>query len=346
MSDIEPTTGDELVSAYIDDEVTADQRARVEGDPSLLARAEALRGASVLVGQGVPSTGDVRERSIAAALAEFDLGAGATPPGAARSTEQATTGTSGVSSRSAPVVDLGAARRQRRRLIGLGAAAAILVGVLAVPALWSRTSDTTELANTAADTEPASTAESAATEEVDEVDEVDDTADAATESDDSANATATEQAEVTDDADESADAEDPEETSPAPLGREGFSDTIDIRGRTAIELGDQPDHPTLSAAVAAQLQLGAVATGPLGPDSATDQASSDDSTAPALDPFVECLARYRATGAVVSAVTFTAKARVQGQDVLVYVIDQGPNTTDMIVTLDIATCAVVFEQGL
>src|SRR3954465_13926377 len=48
MTDFDPDRSDaddELASAYLDDEVTADERARVEGDPALLARVDGLRSA-------------------------------------------------------------------------------------------------------------------------------------------------------------------------------------------------------------------------------------------------------------------------------------------------------------
>jgi len=61
---------DELVNAVLDGEATPDERARVEGDPTLRARLEELRAVSDLVGSPPPSPDDAqRERAIAAAKA-------------------------------------------------------------------------------------------------------------------------------------------------------------------------------------------------------------------------------------------------------------------------------------
>jgi hypothetical protein len=108
MTDHSPVPDDELVSAYLDDAVDADSRARVESTPELLARADRLAGIRNAVATNRPVP-DARQRDehIANALAEF-----ATAP-----TELAE-------------------RRERRtrRLAVLSAAAAVLVvaGVLAL----------------------------------------------------------------------------------------------------------------------------------------------------------------------------------------------------------------------
>ena len=61
---------DELVSAYLDGEVTADERARVEGDPILMARAETLARARDLLRRPVEQPSPVEvDRAVAAALA-------------------------------------------------------------------------------------------------------------------------------------------------------------------------------------------------------------------------------------------------------------------------------------
>ena len=69
MSDL-PFPDDELVSAYLDGEADADERARVEGDPALMARADELRRVRELVRAPVtePAAADV-DRAVAAALA-------------------------------------------------------------------------------------------------------------------------------------------------------------------------------------------------------------------------------------------------------------------------------------
>lgn len=72
MTDHDPLL-DELVSAYLDDEATADEVARVESDPRLLARVDELRTVSLAVGITSPTsdTGD-RDAVIARAVRELD----------------------------------------------------------------------------------------------------------------------------------------------------------------------------------------------------------------------------------------------------------------------------------
>jgi putative zinc finger protein len=54
----DPTELHDLASAYLDDEVSAEERARVEADPELLARVEQLRRVSEAVGREVPPLDD------------------------------------------------------------------------------------------------------------------------------------------------------------------------------------------------------------------------------------------------------------------------------------------------
>ncbi len=71
MSNSDPSL-DELVSAYIDGEATAEEIARVESDPELMARAHIFRSIDSIVAEPVtpPVTADAaRESAIAAALA-------------------------------------------------------------------------------------------------------------------------------------------------------------------------------------------------------------------------------------------------------------------------------------
>ena len=68
MTDLTPDPDDELASAYLDDEVTADERARVEGDPVLqarVARLQAARDELVAAAIDFPSA-TARRRSAAA----------------------------------------------------------------------------------------------------------------------------------------------------------------------------------------------------------------------------------------------------------------------------------------
>lgn len=69
MTDL-PTPDDELVSAYLDGEVDVGERARVEGDPALLARSEELAAVRAALSAPVeaPPPGEV-DRAIAAAVA-------------------------------------------------------------------------------------------------------------------------------------------------------------------------------------------------------------------------------------------------------------------------------------
>jgi hypothetical protein len=64
-----PSHDDELLSAYIDGETTAEESARVVGDPRLRARLRELEGAAALVGAPVESmSAAARDAAIAAAL--------------------------------------------------------------------------------------------------------------------------------------------------------------------------------------------------------------------------------------------------------------------------------------
>ena len=66
MNNLTPEELDELASAYLDGEATAEERAMVEADPDLLARAEQLRHAAAEVASPVAEAG--REEIIAQAL--------------------------------------------------------------------------------------------------------------------------------------------------------------------------------------------------------------------------------------------------------------------------------------
>jgi hypothetical protein len=63
---------DLLASAYLDGDVTADERALVESDPELLAEVERLRAVRILVGDVEPPPISVREAHLAGALGAWD----------------------------------------------------------------------------------------------------------------------------------------------------------------------------------------------------------------------------------------------------------------------------------
>jgi hypothetical protein len=60
-------------SAYLDGELTADEMARAEADPAVMAEVEALRALQEQLAAVEPPAADTRERAITAALDEFDL---------------------------------------------------------------------------------------------------------------------------------------------------------------------------------------------------------------------------------------------------------------------------------
>ena len=107
-----PLPPDELASAYLDDEVTPDERARVETDGALLARVEQLRAVrDALAGETPTRPAADRDAAIAAALA---------PLSGERRAD-----------------DLASRRRAKRSgrvglaLVGAAAAAVIAIGVVA-----------------------------------------------------------------------------------------------------------------------------------------------------------------------------------------------------------------------
>src|SRR5262245_44570281 len=62
----------ELVTAYLDGEATADERARVEADADLLAEVDRQRVVRAALHDVEPPSDATRESAIAAALAVFD----------------------------------------------------------------------------------------------------------------------------------------------------------------------------------------------------------------------------------------------------------------------------------
>lgn len=130
MTDATPRPDDELVSAVLDGEATDDERARVEADPAARRRLAELAAVRDLVAAPVPVPAGARDRAVAAALAQFDLGAADADPGGVDPAAPAI---------AAPVDELGA-RRARRDRSGRGgrflaAAAAVVVAVLGAAAV-------------------------------------------------------------------------------------------------------------------------------------------------------------------------------------------------------------------
>lgn len=120
MNDETPFLDADLVSAYLDNEVTAEERARVDASPELLARVSELTRLRASLRSVEPAPASVRESAFAAAMAAF---------GTADTDGNADTNTT---SPVAPVVSL-AARRQRmyRVVTGVAAASVLAVGGLA-----------------------------------------------------------------------------------------------------------------------------------------------------------------------------------------------------------------------
>src|SRR5437764_3549317 len=102
MPGLSPDPDDDLASAYLDDEVTADERARVEGDPVLqarVARLQAARDELVAAAIDFPSA-TARDATIRAALVQ------------------------------SPIVDLRVERARRRiRVASIAAAVLLVIGV-------------------------------------------------------------------------------------------------------------------------------------------------------------------------------------------------------------------------
>jgi hypothetical protein len=65
-----------LASAYLDGELTAEERRLAEADPAVMAEVEALRALRVELADVEPATAEARESAIAAAMAVFSAGAG------------------------------------------------------------------------------------------------------------------------------------------------------------------------------------------------------------------------------------------------------------------------------
>jgi hypothetical protein len=143
-----------LASAYLDGEVDAAERARVEGDPELLAEVERLRAVRALIGDTEPSPISTREELLANALDAWDRlpaaerNRDATPraldrsvhPGAAAAASSITAPTSLADRRRATL---------NRRLLGAAAAIVLVLGAGIVAQVV--TSDSSDDDDTVAD---------------------------------------------------------------------------------------------------------------------------------------------------------------------------------------------------
>jgi hypothetical protein len=132
MSEFDPHPDDEVVSAYLDGEATAEEVQRVENDPILLKRLEDLR----LVTRAVAGPAGVtdptsRDRAVAHAIA------------AARASDE-------EELLAANVVSLRAERHRRRRTAVVAAAAAGLLLLLALPLVGRLTGSGDDATQTAA----------------------------------------------------------------------------------------------------------------------------------------------------------------------------------------------------
>jgi negative regulator of sigma E activity len=115
MNDDDESVRAEAASAYLDGEIDADERASVSADPETMALVDTFARLRDTLGVVEPVPDSVRTEAVSAALAEFDSmhRVGAAP---------------------APVIDL-KSRWHRAYPLLRGAAAAVVIGVVAVAAL-------------------------------------------------------------------------------------------------------------------------------------------------------------------------------------------------------------------
>lgn len=150
-----------LASAYLDGDASADERARVEGDPALLAEVERLRSVRILVGDVEPPSISVREAQLATALDIWDRLPEPERTGARRDATPA--GIDAAAVAGAASVTVSAAPTGRRRSTSTrwltGAAAALVLVLAGGVALQLGSHDSTDEA-----TDEATTAETAESE--------------------------------------------------------------------------------------------------------------------------------------------------------------------------------------
>ncbi|MCE9621079.1 MAG: hypothetical protein K8R99_01905 [Actinomycetia bacterium] len=129
-----PTPEQALASAYLDGDVTAAERARVDGSPELLALVASMRHAVSLIAAVTPPPDAGREAALAAALAEFD------------------TRTNGNLNSTSNVISLDSHRRWPAAVL-TAAAAVVLVGVVGISVLRDTSDHKSESAALATDDE-------------------------------------------------------------------------------------------------------------------------------------------------------------------------------------------------
>lgn len=153
-----------LASAYLDGEVDAAERARVEGDTELLAEVERLRAVRALIGDTEPSPISTREALLASALDAWDRlpaterNRDATPRGLDRSVHP---GAAAAASTITAPTSLADRRKAtfNRRLLGAAAAIVLVLGAGIVAQIV--TSDSGDDGDTVADGAAAQDAEGA-----------------------------------------------------------------------------------------------------------------------------------------------------------------------------------------
>lgn len=146
----------QLASAYLDGDVTADERARVDADAVALAEVERLRAVRALLGDVEPASISVREAQLATALGIWERLPEAERTGARR--DQTPAGIDAAAVAGAASVTAPTRLNSRRRTTSprwlAGAAAAlvlVLAGGLALQLDTSENDDAAESAGTVAD---------------------------------------------------------------------------------------------------------------------------------------------------------------------------------------------------
>ena len=152
-----------LASAYLDDDVTSDERARVQADPELLAEVDRLRAVrAVLADVGVASIAR-REEHLAAALNAWDRLPESERNGSRRDATPLgidAAAVAGAASVSAPT-PIAARRRTRSPRWLMGAAAALVLVLAGGVALQLSSADNDTASSSAANADTAETAAAA-----------------------------------------------------------------------------------------------------------------------------------------------------------------------------------------
>ena len=126
-----------LASAYLDNEVTPDERAHVDADPELLAEVERLRTVRLVLADMEPPSITMREAHLAGALDAWDRLPATERTGARRDATPSGIDAAAIAGAASVTAPTPLARRRSgpstRWLTG--AAAALVLGALAAPAL-------------------------------------------------------------------------------------------------------------------------------------------------------------------------------------------------------------------